>query len=453
MRSHITIGLALVSSISMHAQAQNTPPTEKNLPNAGEAPGETSKITAVGDQLQWNTERPTFTLKVAERGLVALNIYSPHTVGSDYRSKDYYGDEQYNKKPTLTTFTLTDSDGDVVRSITYREGHKHTWENFLSEYLDAGEYTLTVDVKGNSKNTFQLQLVSQIQASLNAKNTIVNVKGNDHTTALEFTIEDPSTRSVILKNYDGDGKGELEGHVLLPNGTTMPLPISGDKSWAALEIPALKGHYKVLLRQPKGAKQHSNSLTFQLIGRQMTLSQSAGKLNLKSRLSLPGKTEKEKVQTNVKLNGVDLHVPEDLSLNLPQGDYRLEPAQMEGTTVTAPGTLHVQPDASTTAEVVYRPEVKLTLDAPTTVKVGEEFTVTITAHTDFARDLIVTQKLISGVNFKLSTPNKSTGVVRKGRTYTTEIKMTATQTGTFTLLALEDVFDQSHTLKVEVQAN
>ena len=53
-------------------------------------------MTSVGSHLVWEVGDQSMTLEVGVGSRVRLDLYSPRLDQSDYRSADYYGDEQYD---------------------------------------------------------------------------------------------------------------------------------------------------------------------------------------------------------------------------------------------------------------------------------------------------------------------------------------------------------------------
>ncbi|WP_045234705.1 hypothetical protein [Deinococcus pimensis] len=314
--------------------------------------------TSVGDRLAWTSGDQILRLDVTAAGRVTLDLYSPRVDPADYRSASYYGDEQYDRAGTRTTFTLTDAAGTVVRTVTYDPG-RHAWETFLDQDLAAGTYTLKVVTTGNAKNTFAVRL--QGNAALAAETLSVNVHSHDWTPALRVTQD--GRGPLTLRIYDGDGNAELAVALRGPDGHVRYLPVSTDRDWIEARLPDQAGQYEVLLAQPSTAKQYSNAVTFALLrgtqGVPLTVARAvrAGTLGVGAWLVLPD--TRVPTGTAVTVDGADVDVRERDERAVPAGEHTVAARAVPGATVSAPQRVTVAENGRADVTVEVRPVARL----------------------------------------------------------------------------------------------
>lgn len=356
-------------------------------------------LTSVGDKLLWTVGDQDLKLVVGVSSRVQLDVYGAQFDPEDYRSDDYYGDENYSpttpKEPVTSMFTLVDAEGQVVKTQDFGVGAQD-WQTFINEDLPAGTYTLKVQTQGNGKNTFALRLNS-ISANVQADQLNVTIRSNDWVPAIN--VYNPGGEMTV-RMYDGDGAEELEAQLRDAQGNITPLKVSGDLEWGDLDIPSEKGNYTIYLRQPAETYQYSNTVGFELTSGPITVvkTETTGKLEILAELVLPNETLP--TQANVKVGERDYAVdgaagPYALPL---EEEYPVSVEPVKGAEVTV-DTEAVTLEAEETKQikVQIKPDVALSFAADKSeVCVGDVVTFTAEATTEFER-----QKLPVEVNVEL----------------------------------------------------
>ncbi|WP_424951281.1 DUF11 domain-containing protein [Deinococcus sp.] len=390
-------------------------------------------LTSVGDKLLWSVGDQTLTLTVPSSGQVKLELYSPQLDPADYRADSYYGDETYDAQPVSTTFEVVGADGSVVATRTYAPGAQ-TWDTLFDQTLPAGTYKLRASTSGNGKNTFALRL-SGASASVSADRLAINVHTQAFVPVLNVTTDGPGYQ---LQMYDGDGPGELEAQLRDASGKVYPLAVSGQRGNISLPLPEAAGRYTVELRQPKGAKQYSNTVGFSLlrdnVGRPITLSSTdtLGLLKVEAELLLP--TGNTPTSLPVTVGDAPVVAGTDAAAR-PAGTYPVTPPAVEGAEVTAPGTVEVKKGETAVVRVQVKPSVALSLEADKQqVCVGDVVRFTARATTAYAGELPLDLSLVSeGLNF--TGPASKTGTLSAAAPGVLSLEATATQAGHFSVTA------------------
>lgn len=363
----------LASSPAAHAQA-----TATTLP-----------LTSIGDRLLWTVGDQVLTLQVPVAGPMRLDLYSPATAPTDYRSDTYYGDEQYSSAGLTTTFTLRDAAGQVIAQRTFTAG-EHDWTSLIDQHLAAGQYQLTVRTQGAGKNTFAVRLTG-VSGNLEADQLSVNIHARDWVPALTVTTD--GAAPYVLRMYDGDGTGELQGRLRDAQGRVTALPVSADRAWVDLPLPQAAGQYTVELRQPPGAQQFSNTAGFSLLRAgsptplTLTRVDQTGELNVTAELVLPGSAQP--TRADVQVGAAPVTIDGQYGARVAAGTYEITPVAIPGAVVTAePSVLSVPLGGAAQARVQIRPQVQLDVNTDkTSVCVGDTVTVTARATTAFTGTL------------------------------------------------------------------
>ncbi|WP_339095212.1 hypothetical protein WDJ50_11480 [Deinococcus sp. VB142] len=355
-------------------------------------------LTSVGNKLMWTVGDQELKLVVGVSSRVQLDVYGAQFDPQDYRSPDYYGDENYStekpKAPVSSTFVLTNAEGEVVKEFAYGLGAQD-WQTFINEDLPAGTYTLKVTTEGNGKNTFAFRLNS-ISAAVQADHLNVTVRSNDWVPALN--VYNPGG-AMSLRMYDGDGPKELEAELRDAEGNTYPIKVSGQLEWDDIQVPEAKGNYTVYLRQPKDTFQYSNTVGFELTGAPITVvnADTTGKLQLVAELVLPDETLPTQATVQVGEQAYEVQGSAG-PFTLPAQEYALEAEPIKGAEVTIDQTaVTVEKEQTKTVKVQVKPQMDLSFSADKPeVCVGDVVKFTARATTEFER-----QPLPANVQVKL----------------------------------------------------
>ena len=447
----------LVSSAQTHSApvhpAQNTQPKGHHLPvlpvlmtlmlagtfgNAAAQDISTSlPLTSVGDRLMWSVGDQTLTLKVPVSGQVRLDLYSPQLDPADYRADSYYGDETYDAQPVGTTFELVDGSGKVVATRAYAPGAQ-TWDTLFDQTLEAGSYRLRASTSGNGKNTFAVRLMGA-SASVSADRLAVSVHSQAFVPVLSVTTDGPG---YALQMYDGDGATELEAQLRDASGKVYPLVVSGQRGNVSLPLPDAAGRYTVLLRQPAGAKQYSNTVGFSLvrgapdqpITQPITLSSNdtLGLLRVEAELLLPGGSVPTSVPVQI---GDEAVKSEPYQAQRPAGTYPVSAPAVPGAEVSFPEQVTVKKGETALVRVQVKPRVTLTLSADRPqVCVGDVVRFTARATTAYAGELPMDLSLVSdGLTF--SGRGSRAGTLSASSPGELSLEATATRAGDFSVTA------------------
>lgn len=439
-RKKITSALVLggLAAAVPHAEAQQI---NTSLP-----------LTSIGSYLMWEVGDQTMNLDVGATGHVQLDLYSPKLDQSDYRSKTYFGDEQYddNRSNVTTTFTLRGADGKVVAQRTFKPG-QHDWETFLNQELPAGSYRLSAVTTGNGKNTFALRLTGR-SASIRADHLTVNVHSAEWMPVVNVKTDGPG---YSLRMYDGDGPRELEARLRYADGRLVALPISATTEWVDLPLPEEAGSFVVETRQPKGAKQYSNSVGFSLQRAQqtvpLTLTQvdETGRLEVTAELLLP--TGNRPTNVDVSVNSQAINVDGSWNNRVEAGDYTVEPQPVPGAEVTSsPKTVTVSKDGSAHVHVQVRPEMAIDLQADKVqLCVGDVVGFVGTASTAYTGALPYNLKL-SGTGLELRGQLETDGEITAGAGAELRAEAVATEPGTHRVLLQSAMWNQEVVRTIEV---
>lgn len=415
-------------------------------------------LTSIGSNLAWTVGDQNLVLEVPVAGRVRLELYSPRLDQKDYRSDNYYGDEQYdgNKSAVATTFTLQDAQGKVLLRKTYQPGAK-TWDTFLDMDLPAGKYQVKASTDGNGKNTFALRL-SGISAAVSADNLTVNVHSQEWLAAINVTTDGPG---YALNMYDGDGASELEARLRDEAGHIYPMPVSGDRKWAALKLPERAGRYTLELRQPASAKQYSNTVGFALTRQgapaPITLSKvdQTGLLKVTAQLLLPSGAVPTQAAVNVQGESGVLQLPVDNSLErqVRAGDYAVSAQPVPGAEVSLDKTsVTVPKDGVGEVAVQVRPQVALSLQADKTeVCMGDVVNLTARASSAYNGELPLNLQLAAEGLTLNAQPQVLT--LKPGQPAEWHFEATATQAGTYSVQANLADWQQTQTATIKVLPN
>ncbi|WP_369409274.1 DUF11 domain-containing protein [Deinococcus arboris] len=413
-------------------------------------------LTTVGDRLMWTVGDQNLNLEVQVAGRVRLELYSPRVDQGDYRSDNYYGDEQYdaNQSQVTTTFSLLNASGQTVLSRSFAPG-EHAWETLLDQDLPAGQYRLRAVTSGNGKNTFAVRLAG-VSAALSAERLSVNVHSREWVPALNVSVDGQGGH--VLRLYDGDGPSELEAQLRDASGNVTPLQVSADLSFSDLPLPAQAGNYTVELRQPASARQYSNTVGFSLTraGQGVPLSvarvDQTGRLRVTAELVLPGSTQP--VQTTALVGQTSVTIPGTLEQTVAAGTYPVTPDPVTGAQVSVSAPSVTVPRGGTgETRIQVRPEVALSLTADKqAVCVGDTVTLTARAQTAFAGELPLDLTLDTpGLN--VQGVNTLAGTLSAARPGELRLTATATQAGPLTVTARLAPWAQAQTLDLNVLAS
>lgn len=411
-------------------------------------------LTSVGDRLMWSVGDQNLNLDVPVAGQVRLELFSPRIDPADYRSADYYGDEQYaGGENAATTFTLVDSEGKTVLSRTFTPGVA-AWETLFDQALPAGQYRLKVETQGNAKNTFAVRLAG-VSAAVSADRLSVNIHSQTWKPVLKVSTDG---QPYVLRMYDGDGPSELEARLVDTQGNVYPLTVSGDLAWTDLPLPAPAGEYTVELRQPATARQFSNTVSFSMTrqgtGTPITLTRvdQTGLLRLSAELVLP--TSVTPTQTEVSVGEERLAVDGQTERKVAAGNYIVTPVPVAGAEVSIDHTQVTVPRGGVgEAKVQIRPQVQLTLEADKReVCIGDTVTLTAQASTAYAGDLPLDLNL-DAPGLSLSGESTLKGTLKAGQDGVLRLTGRATQAGPLTVSAQLGPWSKSQSVSLNVLPN
>ncbi|GAA0509160.1 autotransporter outer membrane beta-barrel domain-containing protein [Deinococcus depolymerans] len=347
-------------------------------------------LTSVGNKLMWTVGDQDLRLIVGLSSRVQLDVYGAQFDPQDYRSDDYYGDENYSterpKAPVSSTFTLLNADGKTVREQTFGVGAQD-WQAFLNDDLPAGTYTLKVRTEGNGKNTFAFRLNS-ISAAVEADHLNVTIRSGDWVPALN--VANPGG-PMGIRMYDGDGPGELEAELRDAQGNAYPVKVSGQLQWDDIKVPEAAGNYTLYLRQPKDTYQYSNSVGFELTTGPIKIvtADTTGRLDIRAELVLPDETLPTQATVTVGEQAYNVQGSAG-PFTLPAKEYPVtaEPVKGAEVTLNAPAVTVVRKETAHVA-VQVKPSMALNFEADRPeVCVGDVVTFTARATTDFERQAL-----------------------------------------------------------------
>lgn len=408
-------------------------------------------LTSIGDRLMWSVADQNLTLNVPVSGRVRLELYSPRVNPKDYRSDTYFGDETYSVEPVTTKFTLVRADGSEVTSQTFTPGEQ-TWESLFDLNLPAGNYRLQAETSGNGKNTFAVRLTG-VSADLSAERLAVNVHASDWTPVLNVSVDGAG---YALRMYDGDGPQELEARLRDAAGNVYPLSVSADLAWSDLPLPETAGQYTVELRQPKTAKQFSNTVSFSLArqGNQTPISISrvdqTGLLRVTAELLLPTGTLPTDV--NVMVGGEHLQVNGQVEKTVAAGEYPMTVTDIPGATVSVDRpNISVVKGGVGEAKVQVKPEVALALTSDKQdICVGDTVTLTARATTAYAGALPLDLNL-EAAGLTLNGDTSLQGELSASKPGELRLTGTATQAGPLSVTARLASWNAAQTLNLNVR--
>lgn len=409
-------------------------------------------MTSVGSHLVWEVGDQTMTLEVGVEGHVRLDLFSPRLDQSDYRSADYYGDEQYdgNVSDVTTTFVLTDPSGREVLRRAFTPG-RHDWETLIDQTLPAGQYRLRAVTQGNGKNTFSMRLEGN-SAAVRADHLTVNLHSNSWVPVVNVATDGPG---YALRMYDGDSAGELRARIRSADGRITPVEVSGDVEWKDLPLPDEAGQYVVELLQPAGAEQYSNTVGFALRRNQaplpLTLTQvdETGLLEVTAELLLPTGNRPTQVEANVA--GRTVTVDGAFSQKVAAGEYAVQPQPVPGARVSvSDSSVTVPKNGVGRSQIQVKPEIALDLqvDKPQ-VCVGDVVTLTGQASTDYRGTLPLDWSFQAEGLTIHGTPQQE-GELSAATPARMQVEALAEKAGTYTLALGSDMWGQRVTRTVQV---
>ncbi|GGJ44434.1 hypothetical protein [Deinococcus roseus] len=200
-------------------------------------------LVSVGNKIThpWDALRDDYQITIPpemEGQPLTIEIYSPGLNKNDYnpqrtRTPKQLGDENYSKtEAALTTFTLLGLNQTAIQQKAFTTAEGHLWVPFYQGMLQAGTYTLSVNTRGNAKNSFKLRVtpgiqVSTPQVSINAP----SLPGVPQRVG-RFTVEKTDQGATLkVSNYDADGSMS-ELYLQGPQGERIPLTSSPSRQWA-----------------------------------------------------------------------------------------------------------------------------------------------------------------------------------------------------------------------------
>lgn len=411
-------------------------------------------LTSIGDRLMWSVGDQNLNLDVPVAGQVRLELYSPRIDPADYRSDNYYGDEQYEGGANATTtFTLVDSEGKTVLSRTFAPGAA-AWETLFDQMLPAGQYRLKVETQGNAKNTFAVRLAG-VSAAVSADRLSVNIHSQTWKPVLNVTTDG---QPYVLKMYDGDGPTELEARLRDAQGNIYPVSVSDDLAWTDLPLPAPAGQYTVELRQVSTAKQFSNTVSFSMTRQgadtpiTLTRVDQTGRLRITAELVLP--TGSVPTQADVSVGDQRITVDQQTERVVAAGNYSITPVSVPGADVSIDHTQVVVPRGGMgEAKVQIRPQVQLNLTADKReVCLGDTVTLTAWATTAYAGDLPLNLTL-DAPGLTLSGEQTLQGNLSAAQAGVLRVTGQATQAGPLKVSAQLGPWGQSQTVDLNVLPN
>ncbi len=416
-------------------------------------------LTSVGNDLAWTVGDQNLTLDVPVSGHIRLELYSPRLDQKDYRSDNYYGDEQYdgNTSQVATTFSLLDAQGKVLQTKTYQPG-VHNWDTFFDLDLPAGTYQVKASTQGNGKNTFALRL-SGMSAAINAENLTVNVHTQEWIAAVNVSTDGSG---YALKMYDGDGGGELQARLRDESGNVYPVTVSGDLQWATIPLPEKAGRYTLELRQPSKTKQYSNTVGFALIRQgvaaPITLSKvdETGLLRVIAQLVLPSGNVPTQAAVTLQHTGqtsesvLQLPVDNTIERRVRAGNYAVKVQPIAGAEVSSDKTeVTVPKDGSGELLVHVRPQVALSLQADKTQAcIGDVVSIVVRATSKYQGELPLNLQLAAqGLTLK---GNQGPLTYKPGENAEWRLEATADKAGSYQVQANLPDWAQSQSADITV---
>jgi uncharacterized repeat protein (TIGR01451 family) len=396
-------------------------------------------LVSVGSSVGWKIEPEDYRLfvpRAAAGRSTQLEVYSPDLNLQDYANKRdrsaYYGDELYGKGSQLETlFKLQDSSGKSLSANTFSSANEHRTAALFQGTLEPGMYGLSVSSIGNGKNSFQLRASSGVRVE--ASRFTVNVRGQygqDQLVGFLDLGQSALGKTVRLENYDADGSKELQVTLVDPQGHHRNLSVSEDTKWAGDDIkvtPENVGSWKVLLRVLPSTKQFSNSVAFRfkLDGESLfarlpgfggpRVPEIAPKPEPKPEPKVEPKPEPKpevkpapkgslEVRANAELCGEVASIAPRFSIlgtsyantgriSLAPGEYRIEPAKLEGSSAASVNT-QIKDELLSAETLSYTIKPNLELEPKQLeLEVGQTATVKFRVSSAFERAFIARLKL------------------------------------------------------------
>ena len=219
-----------------------------------------------GTELGWESARLELVLRVSEKTPVILKVFSPGFDPGDYRSPNELGDERYDggKGELKTLIRIFDSEGKLRLRKSYGN-EPHRWYTLINGDLAAGDYLIDMQFFGNGKNALAFKLLAKpskavLQVAPGSMQTY-NVHGPKWQYPFRVNKrvwEAPFTVGI----YDGDGPKEIRVRAEHPGGV-QELPAPGNGAWVKYDVER-PGAYRFGFRQPKGARQYTNTVGFEI---------------------------------------------------------------------------------------------------------------------------------------------------------------------------------------------
>lgn len=409
-------------------------------------------MTSVGSHLVWEVGDQTMTLEVGVESRVRLDLFSPRLDQSDYRSPDYYGDEQYdgNASKVTTTFVLADQNGREVLRRTFAPG-VHDWETLIDQTLPAGQYRLRAVTQGNGKNTFSMRLEGS-SAAVRADHLTVNLHATQWTPVVNVATDGPG---YALRMYDGDGASELKARVRYADGRVVPVAVSGDVEWKDIPLPDEAGQYVIELQQTSTAEQYSNTVGFALRRNQaplpLTLTQvdETGLLEVTAELLLP--TGNRPTQVEATVAGRPITVDGAFGQKVAAGEYEVQAQPVPGARVSvSDSSVTVPKNGVGRTHIQVKPEVALDLQVDKEkVCVGDVVTLTGEASTAY-RGTLPLDWGFQAEGLALRGAATQTSELSAAVPARLQVEALAQKAGTYTLSLGSDMWGQKVTRTVEV---
>ncbi|XOB98339.1 hypothetical protein ACMC9I_10610 [Deinococcota bacterium DY0809b] len=219
-----------------------------------------------GTELGWESARLELVLRVSEKTPVILKVFSPGFDPDDYRSPNELGDERYDggKGELKTLIRIFDSEGKLRLRKSYGN-EPHRWYTLINGDLAAGDYLIDMQFFGNGKNALAFKLLAKpskavLQVAPGSMQTY-NVHGPKWQYPFRVNKrvwEAPFTVGI----YDGDGPKEIRVRAEHPGGV-QELPAPGNGAWVKYDVER-PGAYRFGFLQPKGARQYTNTVGFEI---------------------------------------------------------------------------------------------------------------------------------------------------------------------------------------------
>ncbi|GGJ35213.1 DUF11 domain-containing protein [Deinococcus roseus] len=175
-----------------------------------------------------------------------------------------------------------------------------------------------------------------------------------------------------------------------------------------------------------------------------------GTLQIESVLVLPDETVP--LGTQVTVGDTTLQLPQgEFSGDYPAQTYPVVPAQIVGTTVTAPATVTVPNQGVGQVRIEYRPEASLRLVADREVLTeGEIVEFTVTGSTQYEGFIPADLDLLLPEGFEALDPLEYTSPIRAGEGSTLVVRAKALKAGTYAVPATLSPWDKKATVDVTV---